>query len=445
MQGKSKWRWVSSTETRWLRNDAMHCRHLMILVAGLVAIAGSAAVTNSAQTTRALTQPATAPAMSRPAQSGEVGEGVPDFWVRPGYRVSVAVDGLDEARFLEFDDRGTLFVSQPMRGRIIALRDEDGDGVYEKRTTFLSDRPTVHGMHFKDGWLWFTQTDSVHRARDTNDDGVADEVVTVLKPGSLARGGGHPLRSILVTDDSFYTSIGARGNIDEPGDSRHQQIERFDLDGSNMRVFSTGLRNTMKLRLRPGTSEIWGVDHGSDNFGQRMGEQTGRRQPVTDLNPPDEFNHYVEGGFYGHPWIVGNKLPRPEYLDRADIIELADRTIAPAWSFGAHWASNGFTFLTSNNFPDHQGDAVVAFHGSWNSVDRVGYRVDRILFDRVTGKPFGSQMLVSTIGRDGRARLARPCDCVEAPDGTILFSDTFGPSGRATTADKRVYRISRVK
>ena len=31
-------------------------------------------------------------------------------------------------------------------------------------------------------------------------------------------------------------------------------------------------------------------------------------QPITDYNPPGEMNKYVEGGFYGHPFIVGNQM-----------------------------------------------------------------------------------------------------------------------------------------
>jgi hypothetical protein len=41
-------------------------------------------------------------------------------------------------------------------------------------------------------------------------------------------------------------------------------------------MWSSGIRNTEKLRFRPGTQEVWGVDHGSDNFGDKLGENTGR-------------------------------------------------------------------------------------------------------------------------------------------------------------------------
>ncbi len=366
------------------------------------------------------------------------------FTVRDGYQVSVAVANLPSARFLEIDDRGTLYVSRPDRGDIIALRDADGDGVYETRAEFITGKATVHGMCFvpdksganAPGWLWFSTSGSIHRARDTDGDLKADEVIDVIAPGSLPRGGAHWWRSLLVTADSIYTSIGDGGNISDLSATEREKIWRFDLDGSNKRLFAAGLRNTEKLRLRPGTQEVWGLDHGSDWFGQRVGDKEGD-QPVTDLNPPDELNRYTEGGFYGHPFVVGNRVPRYEYLDRPDIHELAARTIAPEWCVHAHWATNGFTWIdpevnrkTGGLPADHSGDLFIACHGSWNSTDRVGYCIARVLFDQ--GHPYGLLKIVGTLDPGNQAILARPVDCVQAPDGSILFS---------SDQPGRVYRI----
>ncbi len=359
-------------------------------------------------------RPTSTPLVVQSAQSANPS----GFWVRPGYRLTLVAEGISNARFLEFDDKGTLFVSRPNRGDILAFK-KQGDK-YVQLGTFIDGRRSVHGMCWSNGWLYFTQTGSIHRAKDTNGDGTADQIEVVIPEGSLPRGGGHWWRSILVTGDAIYTSIGDNGNITEDEAGLRERVWRFDLQGQNKTLWSSGLRNTEKLRLRPGTSEVWGVDHGSDWFGGPLGDKPGR-QPITDLNPPDEFNHYISGGFYGHPFIVGNRVPRIEFQDRKDIIDLADKTIPPAWCFGAHWAANSFCFLTKNAFPNHQGDAFVACHGSWNSKARVGYRVERVLFDKVTGKPYGSLMIVNCLTPSAQI-LARPVDCVEAPDGSVLFS-----------------------
>lgn len=357
------------------------------------------------------------------------GPDVPQFQVRPGYQVTLAAGDIPNARFLETDSDGTIFVSRPRQGDILALRDEDNDGVYEFRRPFIEGYDTVHGMDYHKGWLWFTQTGAVHKARDADGDGEADKISTVIPQDRLySQGGGHWWRSILVTGEALYTSIGDPGNINPDRDTPRKKIWRFNPDGSGKELFSSGIRNTEKLRERPGTSEIWGADHNSDWFGKPLGENR-RQQPITDMNPPGEFNHYVEGGFYGHPFLVGPKIPRIEYQERKDIIDLAEKTIPPEWNFGPHWAPNGFTFISPQNthFPeDHRGDAMIAFHGSWNSSVRVGYAIQRILFDEHTGDPYGSLRIVTTLHEKNRRVLARPVDCVETGDGNILFSDDQG-------------------
>lgn len=363
------------------------------------------------------------------ADAPRTGPGVPEFAVRPGYTVTLAAQDLGETRFIVFDDSGRLYLSQPNTGSIVQLIDADNDGTFESKRDFATGFEMVHAMQWKDGWLWWARSGQVGKSRDTNDDGAADETVIVLD--NLPKGGGHWWRSLLVTNDAIYTSIGDSGNINDETDTDRQKIWKYTIDGTSRTLFASGIRNTEKLMLRPGTDEVWGCDHGSDWYGRPWGDRGGK-QPITDLNPPDEFNHYVEGGFYGHPFVVGNKLPRIEFADRKDIVELADKTIPPAWSNGAHWANNGWTFLTKDAFPDHQGDAIIAFHGSWNSKTRVGYKVQRILFDKVTGKPYGSLTIVDCV-KDNRV-LARPCDVTEAPDGTLLFTDSLGG---------RLFRVAR--
>jgi glucose/arabinose dehydrogenase len=366
------------------------------------------------------------PASGQPDEA-EPDRTLPAFTLRPGYTLTVAAAGLPAARFLEFDDHGTLYVSNPA-GDITTLRDEDTDGYFESSGVFLRNMRSVHGMCYAGGWLWFTTSGVVWKARDIDHDGAHDEMVQVTETGALPQGGGHWWRSILVTKTHFYTSIGDSGNITDESTTDRQKIWRFTLDGSGKTLFASGLRNTEKLRLRPGTDEVWGIDHGSDNFGKLLGERTGSLQPITDYNPPDEFNRYVEGGFYGHPFITGNKLPRYEFRERRDIVDLADKTVVPEWTFGAHWAANSFCFIdpkvndARKAFPpDHNGDAFVACRGSWNRTKKAGYQVARVLFDKWTGKPYGLLTIVSTLGPKNET-LGHPVDCVQAPDGSILWS-----------------------
>ena len=346
---------------------------------------------------------------------GTVGPGVPAFEVRDGYSVTVAAKDLGETRFIEPGANGILYLSQPNSGSIATLKKQN-DGTYKKLGVFTSGKKTVHGMDYHDGWLWFTQSGVIWKGRDTDGDGVADEEIKVLD--GLPEGGGHWWRSICVTDNGFYTSIGDAGNITDQTDTDRQKVWFYSLDGKERKLWSSGVRNTEKLRLRPGTSELYGADHGSDWYGRPLGD-TKESQPITNRVPDDEFNHYVEGGFYGHPFIVSNGLPRLEFKDKPDIIELAGKTILPAWPVGPHWATNGFTFAETDGL-GARGDAFIACHGSWNSSVKQGYRIERVMFDGQTGKPMGALGMVSTL--DGQKVLARPVDCAEESDGSILFT-----------------------
>ena len=356
----------------------------------------------------------------------------PGIWVREGFKLTVAEDSVEFPRDMVFDDQGTLYVSLPGAGEIKSLRDTNHDGYYETIKTFVSNYPTVHGLFFYNGWLWFTQSGAIYKAIDNNHDGVADKIETVIPKGELPEGGGHWWRPVMIHNNRLYTAIGCSGNIDIDEGTDRQKIWSYDLNGKDKRLFASGIRNTEKLVVRPGTDEIWGMDHGSDRFGDYLEKKTSNGgQPITDVNPPDEMNHYVQDGFYGHPFIVGNRVPRYEYMNRPDIVELAAKTIVPEWLTGAHWAPNAMVFYTGNQFPsEYKNDAFVAFHGSWNRSTKAGYNVSRVLFDN--GHPYGELKYVNFLTPDLKV-LGRPVDVVVAPDGSLLISDDF---------KGKIYRLS---
>lgn len=355
-----------------------------------------------------------------------------DIWVREGYKLSIVQKDIANPRDLVMNTEGVLFVSLPGAGEIKACRDKDNDGYYETVTTFVKGHKKAHGMYWHDGWLWYSETGAIFKARDTNNDGVADEDITVIPAGKLPSGGGHWWRPVLILNNRIYTSIGCSGNIDDETATERLKIWSFALDGSDKKLFCGGLRNTEKLVVRPGTDEIWGMDHGSDNFGEIMEKKDkDGRKPITDWNPPCEMNHYVQDAFYGHPYITGNRLPRYEYMNRPDIVDWAAKTTPPAWATGSHYAPNGMTFYDANQFPDAKGDAFVAYHGSWNRSEKGGYAVTKVLFEN--GKPYGEQTYVKFEKNDDL--FGRPVDVQVALDGSLLISDDWG---------NKIYRLTYV-
>lgn len=368
------------------------------------------------------------------------GAAVPDgIWVRPGYEMKVAVDGIKGPRFLAFSPDGALFVSVPGQGKIFRCTDADGDGVFEKATTFVQgkDPKTIlQGMQWHDGWLWFAQLNSIARARDNDGDGRADEEMQVLNAQDIPTGkeGGHMWRALLIHKGRIYTHVGDQTNAtDEPIDaSERKKIWSFALDGTDKKLFASGLRNTEKFAVRPGTDEIWGVDHDVDGMGAKFEADKKFGQPFTDHNPPAELNHYKEGGFYGHPWIVGKNQPNLLFLSHPDLTKYASMTTIPEWIMPSHCSANALFFYQGTKIPGARGDAFVAHRGGWNATQKVGYCMSRILFE--DGHPYGEQKIVSFL-KDGTDIKGRPADCAEAPDGSIVLSDDTG---------NLVYRITYV-
>ena len=398
---------------------------------------------------------------------------IKDLVIRPGYAVSLAADNLPGLRHLESDGAGRLFVSRPYapppegqrrstNGEILCLRDRDGDGFFEWRETFVSGPVTLHGLCFVQdtpadgkpvlpgaGWLWYSTSGSIWKARDSDGDGKADLNIEVVKEGSLPSGGANWWRSILVAGDRLYTSIGDTANITDEPDSERQKIWSFALDGTDKRLFASGLRNTEKLRTRPTAAPalpilLWGVDQGSDWFGRILGEKPGEGgtgQPFSETYPPDEINIYTHDSHHGHPFLVGDRVPRPEFSAKSDLVTWAAKSTVPAHNLPAHAGAGGFCFLDpaiSARLAARPGalpaelstatpvaDMIVACHGSWSTTKPAGYSLERVLFDPVENRPIGHVTLVRGVVKandDKWKPLLRPVDVVHAADGTILFS-----------------------
>ena len=360
--------------------------------------------------------------------AGKVPDGI---WVRDGYKLTVAVDSLKSPRFLAYGPDNTLYVSVPKEGKVYACKDADGNGSYEAVSPFIEGRnPKMipQGIQWHNGALWLAQLDAVTNHSDTDGDGKADKVIEVLGPDDIPTGkkSGHSWRALLIHGDKIYTHVGDQSNAtDEPIDaSERKKIWTFNLDGSGKKQFASGVRNSEKLVVRPGTDEVWGVDHDIDTFAMKLESETLKEfgQPITDHNPPAELNHYQEGHFYGHPWLVGKNQPNINFIDHPKLVEYASMSTIPEWLMPSHCSANSLTFYQGSKIPDADGDAFVAQKGGWNATDKVGYCLSRILFE--DGHPYGELKVVNFL--DGDKAHGRPVDCTQAPDGSIIFSDDTG-------------------
>jgi glucose/arabinose dehydrogenase len=346
------------------------------------------------------------------------------FRMPDGFTISLYASGLPNARFLRFSERGDLLVSTPRSGRIWLLaRDEDHDGRSDSVSPLLEGLDRPHGLDFRDGWLYVAEGGAVRRVRY---DATARRVEGALEAvvSSLPSGENHWTRTLRFgPDGGMYVSVGSSCNVCIEESPERATLLRFAPDGSDRRIYASGLRNSVGFDWKPDTGELYATDNGRDLLGDDV--------------PPCEFNHVVDGGFYGWPFAYGNRVPDPDFGAgrEADVA----RSIPPAHAFGAHNAPLGITFVRHPAAPASlRGAALVALHGSWNRTKKDGYRVVSLHWNgdgSIEEREFLSGFL-----QDERA-IGRPVDVAEGPDGAYYVSDDYAgavyrvaPPGAGTQA-----------
>jgi glucose/arabinose dehydrogenase len=323
----------------------------------------------------------------------------------PGFVIDFFARELGRPRFMTLDPRGTLLVSVPRAGRILALPDDDHDGRADGAVPVAEGLELPHGLAFVDGSLLVAETGRVLRfdydpaARRTRG---APAVVV----GDLPPRGAHWTRTLAVGPDRrLYVAVGSSCDNCEERDPRRAAIYSYGLDGRDPRPFATGLRNAVGLAFRPGTAELWATVNGRDWLG--------------DDRPAEYVTRVEEGGFYGWPychWAPTGLLLDPD-LGREDRCRAVRR---PSLLYQAHAAPLGLAFYTGRQFPpEYRGSLLVALHGSWNRSVPVGYKVIRIRMDGPT--PWAEDFATGWLA--GSGAWGRPVDIVVAPDGGLFVSD----------------------
>jgi glucose/arabinose dehydrogenase len=323
----------------------------------------------------------------------------------PGFAIDFFAKDLGNARFMTLDPRGTLLVSVPRAGRVIALPDDNHDGRADAIVPVVENLELPHGLAFLDGRLYVAETGRIVRFDYDPATRRARGAPTVIVPDLPARGI-HWTRTIAFGPDRrLYVSVGSSCNSCEERDPRRAAITRYDLEGRSGAPFGTGLRNAVGIAFRPGTPELWATVNGRDWLG--------------DDRPSEYVTRVEEGGFYGWPychWILAGSLADPD-LGAGDHCKAARR---PSFLYQAHTAPLGLAFYTGSQFPpEYRGDLLVALHGSWNRSVPVGYKVIRVRLGGAT--PTAEDFATGWLA--GGRSWGRPVDLVVAPDGSLLVSD----------------------
>jgi glucose/arabinose dehydrogenase len=344
-------------------------------------------------------KPALVPASDERIQQLEVPE---------GFRVQKFAENLGKPRILAAGSDGHIYVSDREAGVVTLLEDTDGDGTADRIET-VANIKQAHGLTIHENKLYIVAVREVYSA-DVNSDGTLGE--PVLLTDALPDGGQHPNRTIAFGPDGMmYVTVGSTCNACPETNPLNATIVRADADGSDLMIFAKGLRNTIGFGWHPETGELWGMDHGIDWLG--------------DEEQKEELNLLVEGADYGWPYIFGDGKYNPGDRPRGDTTyqQYLSKTTLPVLQYTAHAAPLDMVFYNGNQFPEeYNGDAFVAFRGSWNRSSPVGYKVARLRFEN--GEPTGFEdFLTGFLVNNNQAHFARPVGLAVHTDGSLLVSD----------------------
>jgi putative membrane-bound dehydrogenase-like protein len=254
--------------------------------------------------------------------------------------VSAAPDG---TLYVSSDGNGSLG-RKPHRGRIIRLRDTDGDGRADEAKEFVKDVDSPRGLVWDRDRLYLIHPPDVSVYIDKDHTGVATEEKTLIKGiafGFADRPADHTTNGLALGVDGYlYIAGGDFGFMNATGtDGRSLQhrgggVIRFRPDGSGLELVSHGTRNILEVAVGP-LMNMFARDNTNDGDGWnvRFHHFTGLENhgyPVFYKNFPDEeitpLNDYGGGSGCG-----------AVFLDEPGFGKWNNAPLTADWGTGALW------------------------------------------------------------------------------------------------------------
>lgn len=327
------------------------------------------------------------------------GENSTDFPINvpKGYRLSIYNSDLTSPRVLASDRSGNLFVSDQKENTVYRLAGP-------KKQLLVSGLTNPHGIAFScredKCFIFIADRLGVYRFDYNENTFIASNKKTILK---LNQTGRHTTKTLLVKEDHLFISVGSSCDTCLEKDSQRGTIIETDWEGGNTKIYASGLRNSVFMRLHPETKEIWATEMGRDFLGDNL--------------PPDEINIIQEGLFYGWPYCYGDKVQDQSFDSSQNAKTICESSQSSHYNLQAHSAPLGLEFLDKNTL-------LVSYHGSWNRSEPTGYKVVKITLDN-DGRVSKEEDFLTGWLKDGES-LGRPVDILKIGEDIFISDDKAG-------------------
>lgn len=241
------------------------------------------------------------------------------------YPVFVAA-GLDGTLYVSSDGNGSID-RKPHLGRVLRVRDTNGDGRADEVKAFVADVDSPRGLVWDHDRLYLLHPPDISVFIDRNGDGVADEKKTLVSGIGWTfkdRPADHGSNGLeLGTDGWLYAAIGDFGFMKATGtDGRQLQMRgggvvRVRPDGTGIEAWAGGTRNIVEAAVSP-LLDLFTRDNTNDGGGwdvrlHHFSGLTDHGYPRLFKNFPDEIIQpladYGGGSGCGGGWIDEPGIP----------------------------------------------------------------------------------------------------------------------------------------